>query len=395
MHKSNLTIFSQIAHLIDQDIVKEVVKKHQANKHSKGFPVWNQLMCMLFCHLSHSQSIRDIVHGMCSTTGNLHHIDVRDLPRRSTLSYANKHRNWEVFRDIYLALHDKLYKKLSAPRIALPIKSKIYLLDTTLIQLSLEVFDWAKYRRAKGAMKLHTLLDYHGAMPAYIHITEGRENDIIHAREMTFAKGSVLVADRGYLDFDVLNSWDQEQEIRFVVRGRKKLVYQVVKNIPVQDTNIIKDQIIQLTGLKGGRKYSSPLRRVEVWDEENDKLIILLTNVTESWTAETISKLYQARWEIELFFKDVKQHLKIKSFIGTSLNAVLIQIWTAMITLLLLKYLKEQATYKWHLSNLVSFLRFNLLVAVNLYGWLNQPVFTRINNPQISSQMRLAFDQGG
>lgn len=188
MHKSNLTLFSQIAHLMDRNLIERIIKDHQANKHSKGFPVWNQLMCMLFCHLGNAQSIRDIVHGMCSTTGNLQHVDIRDLPRRSTLSYSNKHRDWKVFRDIYLGLHEQMCHQLKGRCISFSIKSKIYLLDSSLIQLSLKVFDWAKYRQYKGAMKLHTLLDYQGAMPKYIHITEGRQHDLIHAREMKMPK---------------------------------------------------------------------------------------------------------------------------------------------------------------------------------------------------------------
>lgn len=391
MHRSKLTLFSQISKLIDRNLVNNVVSHHRANLHSKGFPLWNQLMCMLFCHLSNAHSIRDIVYGMCSTTGNLHHIDIRRLPKRSTLSYANQHRNWEVFRDIYLKLYEQLSGRLSGARIKFRIKSKIYLLDSSLISLSLKVFDWAKYRQQKGAMKLHTLLDYQGAMPEYIHMSEGRESDLIHAREMHFAKGSVLVADRGYLDFNLLQRWDQQQKIRFVVRARKKMIYRVIKHNPCSEQNIVSDQIIRLSGIKGGRKYKKQLRRVEVWDEENEKTIILLTNVTRSWTAKTISQLYRARWEIELFFKDIKQHLKIKSFIGTTVNAVLIQIWTAMITLLLLKYLKAQATYPWHMSNLVSFIRFNLLVPVNLFVWLNKPVFVSLRGSPDPLQYEL-FD---
>lgn len=389
MHRSNLTIFSQIAQTIDKDLVAKVVREHQADKHSKGFPVWNQLMCMLFCHLSNAQSLRDITYGMCSTTGNLNHIDVRSLPRRSTLSYANAHRNWEVFRDIYLALHKKLNGKLGGRRIDLPIKSKVYLLDASLVQMSLAVFDWAIYRQVKGAMKLHTVLDYDSAMPTYIYVTDGKQNEIIHTRDMTFPEGCVVVADRGYLDFALLNQWSSKQNIRFVVRGRKKMEYDVMEELSADYEGVVSDQIIQLTGIKGGRKYPERLRRVEVWDEENQKRIILLTNDLTNWTAETISNLYRARWEIELFFKDVKQHMKIKSFVGTSLNAVLIQIWTAMITLLLLKYLKELAKFGWHLSNLVSFLRFNLLVSVHLYKWLDEPIFTRARSPGSSVQLTL------
>lgn len=395
MHKSNLTIFSQIAHIMDRNSINHIIKKHQANKHSKGFPIWNQLMCMIFCHLSNAQSIRDVVYGMCSTTGNLHHIDIRSLPRRSTLSYANKHRDWKVFSDIYHSLYEQLRHQLKGHRISFPIKSKIYLLDSTLIQLSLKVFDWAKYRQYKGAMKMHTLLDYQGAMPKYIHITEGLQHDLIHAREMKIPKGCVLVADRGYFDFDLLYNWSRKQKIRFVVRAKKKFSFKVIKTNPILAKCIVKDQIVKLTGLKGSKKYPPQIRRVEVWDQENNTTIILLTNVTTYWTAQTISQLYKARWEIELFFKDIKQHLKIKSFIGTSLNAILIQIWTALITLLLLKYLKAKAIYQWHLSNLVSFLRFNLLVAVNLFEWIDQPIFNRLRgSPQLYQLTMFPDDRG-
>jgi hypothetical protein len=356
-------------------MVSDVVLKYKANKHSKGFPVWSQLMCMLFCHFSNAQSIRDIVHGMCSTTGNLHHIDVRRLPKRSTLSYANKHRDWRVFRDIYFALFNKLNCHLEGRRTSFSIKSKIYLLDSSIIQLSLKVFEWATYRQHKGAMKIHTLLEYQGAMPTYIHITDAKQHDVIHAWEMKLPKGCVIVADRAYFDFGLLYDWDKRQQVKYVVRAKKRFYYQVIKNNPTDSENILKDQIIKLTGPSGAKKYPHQVRRVEVYDPVNHKTIILLTNATSSWTAETISQLYKARWDIELFFKDIKQHLKIKSFVGTSMNAILTQIWTAMITLLILKYLKARAAFQWHLSNLVSFLRFNLLVAVDLYSWLDRPIF--------------------
>lgn len=386
--RSNLTIFSQLVHLLDRKKVDQVIETHQANKHSKGFPVWNQLLCMLFCHFSNAQSIRDIVYGMCSTTGNLQHIDIRNLPKRSTLSYANKHRSWEVFRDIYLTMHKQLFANRTGRR-KFPIRSKIFLLDSTLIQLSLKVFDWAVYRQYKGAMKLHTLLDYQGAMPSYIHLTNAKQHDLVHAREITLPKGSVVVADRAYFDFDLLRKWDQEQKIRFVVRAKKSMLADPIKDLPIQDSAIKKDQIVHLKGLKGNRKYPYPIRRVEIWDENNHKSIILLTNQLSSWTAETISELYKARWEIELFFKEIKQHLRIKSFIGTTINSVLIQIWTAMITLLLLKYLKNSSTYPWHLSNLVSFIRFNLLVSVNLVEWINKPIFTKLRGSPENLQLYL------
>lgn len=386
---SKLTLFSQIVQLIDRSLVNNVISSHKSDKHSKGFPVWSQLMCMLFCHFSNSHSIRDIVHGMCSTTGNLHHIDVRRLPKRSTLSYANVHRNWEVFRDIYLALYNRLSGSLPNPTIKFKIKSKILLLDSSIIPLSLKVFDWAKFRQHKGAMKLHTLIDYQGAMPEFIHVTEGKVHDMKYAWNLTFPKGCVVVADRGYLDYALLNHWNKNLDIRFVVRSKKDMVYQVVESCPVTAENIRSDQIVLLNRYTSGKKYPEVMRRIEVWDPENEKVIILLTNQIKTWTAKTIADLYKARWQIEIFFKEVKQHLKIKSFIGTTVNAVMTQIWTAMITLLLLKFLKAKAKFNWNLSNLVSFLRFNLLVNVNLFDWLDEPIFTQLRGSPKDEQLTL------
>jgi len=387
MYKSNLTVLTQISQLIDKNIVNSEIRKYQANKHSKGFPLWNQLMCMIYSQLSNAQSLRDITYGISSTAGNIHHLGIRRLPKRSTLSYANKHRNWEVFRDIYQSMFHKMQHQLPKQRMKFRIKSKIYMFDSSLISLSLKVFDWAKFRQRKGALKLHTLLDYQGAMPEYIHMTEGKVGDVTFARSLLLPKDSVVVADRGYYDFQLMKQWNK-QKVRFVVRIRNDMVYKVIKENPTKDESILKDQIIIPTGARG-KEYKGRLRRVEVLDKENDKKIILLTNERKNWTAETISKLYKARWEIELFFKDVKQHLKIKSFVGTTPNAVLIQIWTAMITLLLLKYLKTKAKFGWHLSNLVSFIRVTLFAHINLYDWLNEPIFVQIRSGPEKYQLTL------
>ena len=396
MHKSNLTFFSQIIHLIDRNLIDRVIGKHQSDKHTKGFSTWNQLICMIFGHLSNAHSIRDIVYGICSTTGNLAHINIRSLPKRSTLSYANQHRSHEVFRDIYFGLLEKFRHKIRGPRIKFALQSKIYLLDSTFVALSLKVFDWAVYKTKKGAMKIHTLLDYYGGMPEFLDLTHGKESDNNYAQKIHIPAGSVVIGDRGYFDFDLLRRWDKELKIRFVVRAKEGAIYKVLADNPVdKDTNLISDQLVLPDGPSGRAKYKEILRMVKIWDEENQRIITLITNETSSWTAETISELYRARWEIELFFKTIKQHLKIKSFVGTSVNAVLIQIWTAMITLLLIKYLQAIAKFNWHLSNLVAFMRINLLVAGNLYGWLNDPIFFTLRGSPNDLAQGVLFEDGG
>jgi hypothetical protein len=248
------------------------------------------------------------------------------------------------------------------------------MLDSTVISLCLKVFDWAKYRQEKGAIKLHTLLDYDGCMPSYLFMTEGRQADVKHAQYMSLPKRSVVVADRGYQDFSMLDSWDKN-DVYFVIRLKKSINHQMIKELPLSSADnqkILKDELIILTEEQTKDDYPKQIRRVAVYDEKNDKVIELITN-NFSWTASTIAELYKQRWMIEIFFKELKQHLKIKSFIGTNENAMWIQIWTALITLLLLKYLKELAKYKWSLSNLIAFLRMNLFVKILLTEWLNNP----------------------
>jgi hypothetical protein len=236
------------------------------------------------------------------------------------------------------------------------------------------LFDWAKYKTAKGAVKMHTLLDYDGNLPAYINITDGKTADNKGAYDIPLLKGSVIVADRFYNDFPLLNIWDSNG-VSFVVRHKENLLFKSIKENQLPENrhqHILKDEIIELTGVQSTGKYPKKLRRVTIWDDKNQQVIELITNQF-NWTANTIGELYKSRWQIEIFFREIKQLLHIKSFIGTSENAVMIQIWTAMITILILKALKAMAKYGWHLSNLVAFIRLNLFVKINLQQWVDKP----------------------
>jgi hypothetical protein len=200
---SNITLFCQILQQVDRNLFHEAVKKYDTDKHSKGINSWTHLVSMLFCHLSKSQSIREITNGLLSVSGNLNHLGIQGkCPCRSSLSYINSHRDWMMFREFYFLLKEDLQNKGHLKRKKFKkINRKIYMLDSTVISLCLKVFDWAKYRQEKGAIKLHTLLDYDGCMPSYIFMTEGRQSDVKHAHYMTLPRKSVVVADRGYLDF--------------------------------------------------------------------------------------------------------------------------------------------------------------------------------------------------
>lgn len=371
---TNITLFSQIISKLDRSVFNKIVKQKETDKHQKGFNSWTHLVSMLFCQFAKSQSVRDISNGLRSATGNLNHLGVQKAPSKSTISYQNQRRDWELFREYYYALIKSLGQQAYSKRVKFKIKSKIFLLDSTTVSLCLSLFDWAKYKTAKGAIKMHTLLDYDGNLPAYVNITNGKTADNKGAYDIPLLKRSVIVADRFYNDFSLLNVWDSS-EVFFVVRHKENIQYKPIKEKELPDNrhgHILIDEIIELTGTKSAEKYPKRLRRIAVYDEINKQQIELITNQM-SWTANTISELYKARWEVEIFFREIKQLLHIKSFIGTSQNAVMIQIWTALITILILKALKAMAKHQWYLSNLVAFIRLNLFVKVELQKWLDHP----------------------
>src|SRR5680860_1112101 len=371
---TNLNLFSQIISKLDRTCFKKIVSEKKTDKHQKGYSSWTHLVSMLFCQFAKSQSVRDISNGLRSATGNLNHLGIERAPSKSTISYQNKNRDWTLFREYYYQLLSHLGQQAGFKQRKFRIKSKIFLLDSSTISLCLSLFDWAKYKTAKGAVKMHTLLDYDGNLPAYVNITDGKTADNKGAYDVPLLKGSVIVADRFYNDFALLNVWDSNG-VYFVVRHKDNIKFKTIKELELPENkhqHLLKDEIIELTGAKTKEKYPKRLRRVALWDEENQQAIEVITNQT-SWTANTITELYKARWEVEIFFRDIKQQLHIKSFIGTSQNAVMIQIWTALITILILKALKTQAKHSWYLSNLVAFIRLNLFVKVELHSWLDNP----------------------
>lgn len=370
----NVTLFSQIIKKVDRSLFNNLVRKRQTDKGCKGFDSWTHLVSMLFCHFAKSTSVRDIANGLRSATGNLNHLGVSKAPSKSSLSYQNKRRDANLFKDLYYGLLTHLGQQAKFKRVKLRVKVPVYLLDATVISLCLSVFDWATFRTSKGAVKMHTLLEYDGKLPAYVNITEGSVADNKGAYDIPLEKGAVIVADRYYNDFPLLNMWDSKG-VYFVIRHKDNLSFTPVceRELPPKGAqHVLKDEQIELSHSLSKAKYPKKLRRVAVWDEKNQQTIELITN-NFTWAAQTIAALYESRWEIEVFFRDIKQLLHIKTFIGTSKNAVMIQIWTALITILLLKVLRANAAYKWHLSNLVAFIRLNIFVKIDLQLWLDKP----------------------
>ena len=379
---ANITLFSQIIAKLDRSKFNKIVKRKQTDKHNKGFSSWNHLVAMLFCQFAKSQSVRDICNGLRSATGNLNHLGVNKAPSKSSISYQNKNRTHELFKEYYFELLQSLGQHPNFKQIKFKIKSKIFLLDSTTISLCLSLFDWAHYKTTKGAVKMHTLLDYDGNLPAYVNITDGKTADNKGAYEIPLLKGSVIIADRFYNDFSLLNVWDSSG-VFFVIRHKENLKFTSIKENKLPEDrhqHILKDEIIKLKNESSRGKYPKKLRRVSVWNEENKQTIELITNQF-TWSPNTISDLYKSRWQVEIFFRDIKQLLHIKSFIGTSENAVMTQIWTALITILILKALKATSKFDWYLSNLVSFIRLNLFVKIDLQYWLDKPFEEHIEPP--------------
>lgn len=368
------SIFGQILQIFSRVEFYRAVRDTRAEKGSKGFSCWEQFVAMLFCQLGQAHSLREICGGLATCLGKLKHLGVEGAPRRSTLSYANKHRPWQLYQKVFYQFLDKC-RGLAQGQKKFRFKNRLFSLDATLIELCATLFEWAKFRQTKGAVKLHLLLDHEGYLPVFACITEGNVHEVNIARGMSFPVGSILAIDLGYVDYEQFFRWTKAG-IYFVTRQKDNAAFRVVgeRGVP-QNRNILRDQLIELTGYYSWKKYPEVLRRIEVWDEESGRAFVLVTNHF-SFGATTIARIYKDRWQIEIFFKTIKQGLKIKTFVGTSPNALMTQIWTALITMLVLKYLKFRSRLGWSLSNLIALLRYNLFTYRDLWEWLDNPFET-------------------
>ena len=280
MPSSKITLFSQVLQLVDRVSFQKIVNKYQSDKHSKGINSWTHLVSMLFMQMSDCHSLRDISMGLRSATGNLQHMGVGKAPSKSSISYINKSRRYEVYRDLYFALLEKYEPSLQRRRkYTRRLKRKLFVMDSSVIPLCLSLFDWAKYRTKKGAIKLHAVLDYDTGLPCYASLSDGKKHDINEARDVIFPKVSVLAVDRAYIDFKWLHNLDSTGVV-FVSKLKKNISYQIVKEHPIddKDKDLLNDYEIELTGIKTSKAYPKRLRMVHVYDEKNDKYLLLLTN---------------------------------------------------------------------------------------------------------------------
>ncbi|HEY6306451.1 MAG TPA: IS4 family transposase [Candidatus Angelobacter sp.] len=366
------SIFSQILQFFPRLEFEAAVKKHNAERHARGFTCWQQMVAMLFCQLGHAQSLREICGGLAAVEGKLTHLGIAECPRTTTLSYANKHRPWQLYQTVFETVLGRCQvEALRLGRRKFRFKHKLLSLDASMVELCAESFDWAKYKQTKGALKLHLVLDHDGHLPCYAVMTEGKTADISEARKMHFEAGTLLVFDRGYSDY----RWWLDLTrggVSFVTRLKDGASYGVIETRAVPEgSNILRDEVIVLTSQQD-LGPEARLRRIEILLEDTNETMVFVTNNLRL-AARTIARIYKERWQIELFFKALKQGLKVKTFVGTSENAVQIQIWTALIAMLILKYLQLKSTFGWSLSNLVALLRQQLFVHRDLMQWIDDP----------------------
>jgi hypothetical protein len=363
------SIFSQMLKLIPRTSFHKAVLEHKAERHARGFTCWGQLVAMLFCHLGQARSLREICNGLAASEGKLKHLGIPNAPSRSTLAYANEHRPWELYETVFHQLLGQCQSEAQG-RKKFRFKNKLVSLDSTSIDLCAEIYDWAKYKRTKGAVKLHLVLDNEGYLPCFAVITDGKSHDVTVGRTLRFEPGTIVAMDKGYVDF---KWWKQmtEDGVYFVTRFKQDLKYEITaeREVP-KNSNVRRDVAIRITPYR--QDFELNLRLVTVWDEDKQEELTFLTNHLK-FGATTIARIYKERWQIELFFKSLKQLLRVKTFVGTSANALKTQLWTALIAMLLLKYLHLKSTFNWSFSNLVALVRQQLFVYRDLLPWLNDP----------------------
>lgn len=390
------SLFNQLLQHFPRTEFASLVKQHEAERHSKGFSCWTQLVSMLFCQLAQADSLREICNGLKCCLGKLNHLGLSRGPSKSTLSYANQHRPAALFEDLFWTTLGRFRQQQQLGRRThrFRFRNKLLAMDSTTIGLCLHLFPWARLRTDKGGIKAHVLLDHDDYMPRFVHLTEARTSDVRVAHHMPLNPGSIVVADRAYVDYSLFEKWSQAG-IFFVCRCYRDARYVVREHRRVpQRRRILADELIHLTGRGTHGPCRHLLRRIVVLrpDYPDDPLILLSNHL--HFGASTIADIYRDRWQIEVFFKTLKQNLKIKTFIGTTENALRIQIWTARLALLLLKWLHFLSRARWSLSNLAAMLRLNLFTHRNLRHWLDDPFGTPPLEP-LPDQLSLPLHHRG
>ena len=369
-------IFSQIMDFLPKKIFDRCVDHYGGNHRVHSFSCFDQFLCMAFAQLTYRESLRDIECCLRSMQKKLYHMGIRGKVSRSTLADANENRDWRIYCDFAQALIQEARQLYSNDDFSLELNETVYALDASTIDLCLSLFPWARFRRSKAAIKLHTLLDLRGNIPSFISITDGKVHDVNILDELIPEPGSIYLMDRGYLDFDRLYRLHQNFAF-FVTRKKINTRLRRVYSAEVDKTTGLKcDQVIMLTGFYARKSYPEKLRRVKYYDAGREKKLDFLTN-NFSLPAITIANLYKCRWQVELFFKWIKQHLRIKAFYGNSENAVKSQIWIAVSVYVLVAIIKKRLKIEQSLYTILQILSVSIFEKMPIYQALSKTVYEK------------------
>ena len=337
---SGKTIFSQLMDFLPSQDFRRCVDRYNGNYKLQSFSCWDQFLCMAFAQLTYRESLRDIEACLRSAGSKLYHMGIRGRVSRNTLANANQVRDWRIYADFAQILISTARRLYVDDSFGVELNQTVYALDSTTIDLCLSLFPWARFRKHKGAVKLHTLLDLRGNIPTIVVITDGKVHDVHFLDRLAFEPGAFYVMDRGYVDFERLYNINLASAF-FVTRAKRNFAFNRLHSLSTDESTVLSDQIISLQGFYSRKSYPDKLRRIRFHDTQHDTYLVFLTN-NFALSAVTIAQLYRCRWQVELFFKWIKQHLRIKAFYGTTPNALKTQIWIAICVYLLVAIVKKQ-----------------------------------------------------
>jgi hypothetical protein len=363
-------LFAQLMAFLPKRDFDRCVRKYRGNYRARRFSCYAQFLCMAFAQLTYRDSLRAIEICLNSLKAKLYHVGIRGSIARNTLARANQNRDWRIYADFAHLLIARARKLYAQDAFAVALEQTVYAFDSTTIDLCLTLFPWAQFRRRKAAIKLHTLLDLRGNIPCFIHISQGKMADVKALDQLLLEAGAFYVMDRGYIDFARLFRFQAGMAF-FVTRAKKNLQFRRQSNRRVDKTTGLRcDQTIVLTGVNTAQEYPQPLRRIKFVDPETGKRLIFLTN---NWVLDalTIAKLYKCRWQVELFFKWIKQHLRIKAFYGTSENAVKTQVWIAISVYVLVAIIKKELKLERSMNEILQILSLNLFEKTPIFSALS------------------------
>lgn len=365
------TVFAQLLAHLPRHEFRRAVGRYRGNHRVRSFSCWDQFIAMAFAQLTGRESLRDIESCLCSQREKLYHVGMRGKISRSTLADANERRDFRIYEQVGYSLIKIARKLYQSEDLAVELSRSLYALDSTTIDLCLSLFPWATFRETKAAVKMHTLLDLRGSIPTFVGLTSGAVHDVHFLDVAPLEEESVVTLDRGYLDFDRLYTVHRLPAF-FVIRAKRNLRFRRLSSSPVdKESGVRVDQIVALTGARSRHAYPESLRRVAFYDAENHRRLVFLTNLF-SVSAKTVADLYKQRWQVELFFKWIKGHLRIKSFYGTSANAVKTQVWIAIIVYLLVAIAKKRLKLQPTLHTLLQIVEVNLFEKTDIIHVVNK-----------------------